>query len=295
LANNTEVFRLEAWMDRQQGNWEKAIQEFHEAIARDPRNTLSIHDLADTLLFFRQFSAAEKAYDQLIELLPDRPTLKVEKTIIPYFKSGDDGADKAAITALPASLADDRGVLSLRLMFALVDRDWQQAKEIIEKMEGREDAGQFAYGGRPVPVGCYSILMARLQGEPAGANPGFAEVREQLSQKVQKSPENAALLSQLAVVDALLGKKGAAVSEAKRAVEILPTSKDAIGGAFIAANLAVVYAWTDELDLAFETLAPLTKTPAGVYYAELKLDPYWEPLRKDPRFEKLLAELAPKD
>ena len=98
LANNTEVFRLEAWMDRQQGNWEKAIQEFHEAIARDPRNTLSIHDLADTLLFFRQFSAAEKAYDQLIELLPDRPTLKIEMTIIPYFKSGDDGADKARWT-----------------------------------------------------------------------------------------------------------------------------------------------------------------------------------------------------
>jgi hypothetical protein len=63
----------------------------------------------------------------------------------------------------------------------------------------------------------------------------------------------------------------------------------------LAANLAVIYAWTDELELAFETLAPLTKTPADVYYGELKLDPYWEPLRKDPRFEKLLAELAPKD
>jgi hypothetical protein len=60
-------------------------------------------------------------------------------------------------------------------------------------------------------------------------------------------------------------------------------------------NLAVVYAWTDDFDLAFETLAPLTRAPAGVDYGQLKLDPYWDPLRKDPRFDKLLAELAPKD
>ena len=60
-------------------------------------------------------------------------------------------------------------------------------------------------------------------------------------------------------------------------------------------NLALVYAWTDEVDLAFETLVPLTKMPSGVFYGQLKLDPYWNPLRKDPRFDKLLAELAPKD
>jgi hypothetical protein len=60
-------------------------------------------------------------------------------------------------------------------------------------------------------------------------------------------------------------------------------------------NLAVVYAWTGELDLAFETLASSAKTPAGIYYGQLKRDPLWDPIRKDPRFEKLLAELAPKD
>jgi len=76
---------------------------------------------------------------------------------------------------------------------------------------------------------------------------------------------------------------------------MLPISKDAVDGPLIAINLAVVYAWTDELDLAFETLGHLTKTPSGIYYGNLKLEPYWEPLRKDPRFDKLLAELAPKD
>jgi len=101
--------------------------------------------------------------------------------------------------------------------------------------------------------------------------------------------------NQLAVVDALLNQGEAAIAEAKRAVEMLSISKDAVEGPRIAMSLAVVYAWSNEPDLAFETIGPLTKTPNGIYYGELKRDPYWDPLRKDPRFEKLLAELAPKD
>ncbi len=119
-----------------------------------------------------------------------------------------------------------------------------------------------------------------------------------MNQKIQKSQESenaAPLLSQLAVVDALLDNKEAAVSEAKRAVEMLPISKDALRGPRILINLAVVYAWTNELDVAFATLVSVTKTPFGIYYGQLKLDPFWDPLRKDPRFDKLLAELAPKD
>jgi hypothetical protein len=96
-------------------------------------------------------------------------------------------------------------------------------------------------------------------------------------------------------VDALLDNKEAAVSEAKRAVELFPISKDALRGPRTLVNLAVVYAWTNELNLAFATLDSVTKTPFGIYYGELKLNPIWDPLRKDPRFENLLAELAPRD
>ena len=196
----------------------------------------------------------------------------------------------------PAQLRnDDREVLSIRLSFALQNRDWPQAKEVIQKMKDGEDDGYFAYGFIPVPIHCYFMLLARLQGEQPGGSPSFSETREQLSQKVLKSPGNAPLLSQLAVVDALLSNKEAAIADAKRAIEMMPTSTDAVDGPCLAINLAVVYAWTNEIDLAFETLGPLTKTPSGIFYGQLKRDPYWEPLRQDPRFEKLLAELAPKD
>jgi hypothetical protein len=234
-------------------------------------------------------------FDRLIALRPDLAILKTQKPLVIYRETGDDAAIRAAIAAFPGSISDDRGVLCLRLSFAFVDRDWAQAKELIEKLDGGNDEGDFAYGGADVPVGCYSIFLARLQGEETGANGSFAETREQLNERVQKAPENAPFLSKLAVLDALLNNKEIAIAEAKRAVELMPISKDAVFGPPVQLDLAVVYAWTNELDLAFETLSPLTKIPNGLFYGELKRDPYWDPLRKDPRFTKLLAELAPKD
>jgi hypothetical protein len=105
----------------------------------------------------------------------------------------------------------------------------------------------------------------------------------------------AGLLSNLAVVDALPGKKDKAIAEAKCTIEMLPISQDAVGGPAVLKNLAVVYTWTDEPHLAFEILCSLAKVPSGVYCGDLKLDPYWDSLRKDQRFEKLLTELAPCD
>ena len=162
-------------------------------------------------------------------------------------------------------------------------------------MKGGQDDGNFSYSVVPVPIDCYYILLARLQGEQPSARANFVETREKLNQKVRTSLGNAKLLSNLAVVDALLGKKDDAIAEARRAAEMLPVSKDAVDGPGLLMNLAAVYAWTGESDHAFEQLETLVKIPNGLYYGNLKLDPYWEPLRNDPRFAKLTAELAPKD
>jgi TolB-like protein/Flp pilus assembly protein TadD len=297
LPNDTEAAAYEAYMDRRQGQFEKAIQELNEASLRDPHDSVVVAELSLTLSYVRRFRAVEQAFDRLIELRPDQPIVKAQKPeFTSYPQSGDVASVRSALAALPASLADDRNAINLRLVFALVDRDWQQAKQLLDKLKGGDDEGYFGYGQQPtVPVGCYSILLARLQGEQPGANATFAETREQLHQKVQRQPGNATLLSLLAVVDALLSNKEVAISEAKHAAEMLPVKQDAIDGPGIQMNLAVVYGWTGNLDLAFATLSPLTKTPGGLYYGNLKHDPYWDPLTKDSRFDKLLAELRPPD
>ena len=295
LPNDAQADYYEAIFDRRQGKFDQAIEKLNEAITRDPRNPVYLYELAVSLFMTRQFLAAGQAYDRVIELQPDQPLLRYEKAVnAGLFKNGDTSAAWSAIRALPPAVAGTTAALSSRLQLALADRDWDQAAQLIEKMRGREDDG-FAYVQRPVPVECYSALVSRLREEQPGATTALAPARERLSLQVLKSPQDAGLLSQLAVLDALLNSKETAISEAKRAPEMLPVSKDAIDGPSILTNLAVVYAWTDELDLAFTTLGPLTKMPSGIYYGELKCDPYWEPLRKDPRFDKLLAELAPRD
>jgi TolB-like protein/Tfp pilus assembly protein PilF len=296
LPNNAEAITLEAYMDRREGKLQKAIEELNQAINVDPRNGGAIADLAYTLFMTRQLDAAGQAFDRAIDLGADQPMLKVQRALyVTLFKTGNNGALRATLATLPASMAEDQGALTWRLACALADRDWPQASELVEKMKRHEDDRNFSYSAVPVPVNCYFILLARLQGEQPDSKPSFAETREKLNLKVQGSPGNAKLLSNLAVVDALLGKKEDAIAEANRAVNALPVSKDAIDGPGIQMNLAAVYAWTNEPDQAFEQLDILAKLPNGIYYGNLKGDPYWEPLRKDPRFAKLAAELAPKD
>jgi TolB-like protein/thioredoxin-like negative regulator of GroEL len=295
LPNSVEATRLEAFIDRRQGNMEKAVQALNETLVRDPRNLSSLFNLAETLHAMRKFDAAAPLYDRIIDLWPNEPVYKVNRAIYTrFYKTGDTSTFWSAIAALPQSTTSDPDIVDWRVWFLLADHEWAEAAQLIEKMKGDHQAS-FTYGTRWVPMDCYSVLLARLRNDQHAPTPAFTEVREQLNQRVLKSPQDAELLSKLAVLDALLNNKEIAISEARRSAEMLPVTKDALAGPLILLNLAVVYAWTGELDLAFATLEPLSKMPFGIYYGQLKRDPYWEPLRKDPRYSKLLAELAPKD
>jgi serine/threonine protein kinase len=295
LPNSSEVTALEAAIDRRQGKIKKAIEGYKEAIARDPRNGLPILDLIDTLCGEREFDAAVPFCDRIIDLRPDVPMHKVDKAILTrYKKTGDTSAVWSAIAALPPSATADPDVLDTRLGFSLVERDWTQAAKLIEQLKAGTGDASFTSRNGGLPLEFVSAFMARLKSEPT-TNPAFAQAREQLNLAVLKSPQDADLLSRLAVLDALLNNKETAIAEGKRAAEMLPISKDAQWGAIILIALAQVYTWTGELDLAFDTLGPLATAPFGICYGELKRGPYWEPLRQDPRYHKLLAELAPKD
>jgi tetratricopeptide (TPR) repeat protein len=137
-------------------------------------------------------------------------------------------------------------------------------------------------------------VIARCQGDSAKAQAAFTAARREVEKTVERQPDFAAALSLLGMIDAGLERKEQAIQEGRRACELLPASKDAIDGAALAINLAQIYAWTGEKDRAIEQIAAVERVPNPLSYGLLKLHPYWDPLRGDPRFEKIVASLAPK-
>jgi tetratricopeptide (TPR) repeat protein len=145
------------------------------------------------------------------------------------------------------------------------------------------------------PYAYWEGVVARLQGDSAKARMAFTVARSEVEKLVEKQPDFAAALSLLGMIDAGLDRKEEALREGRRGCELLPISKDAIDGADIAINLAQIYAWTGEKDRAIEQIAAVERAPNGLSYGLLKLHPYWDSLRGDPRFEKIVASLAPKE
>jgi TolB-like protein/Tfp pilus assembly protein PilF len=147
------------------------------------------------------------------------------------------------------------------------------------------------------PEGTYGVprsfsegLAARVQNDATAAEKAFTAARVALEKVVHEQPDYAQALSTLAMVDAALGHKEDALREGRRSVELLPVTKDAMAGAELLTNLAIIYAWAGEKDLAIKQLEEVLRIPSPVCYGRLRLDPAWDPLREDPRFEKLIEE-----
>lgn len=137
-------------------------------------------------------------------------------------------------------------------------------------------------------------LVARVKGDMAGAQAAFSAARVQQESEVYAAPDNASKLCVLSLLDAFLGRKEQALLEGRRAVQLLPPGKDALDGTEVLYFYAVICAWAGELDEAIAQLQTLATLPAGFSYGEIRLDPHWDPLRGDPRFEKIVSSLAPK-
>ena len=133
-----------------------------------------------------------------------------------------------------------------------------------------------------------------MQGDSAKAQSAFLEARTEVQKTVENQPDFASALSLLGMIDAGLGRKEEALREGRHACELLPISKDAVDGVVLAINLAQIYAWLDEKNLAIEQIAMVESGPNALSYGLLKLHPFWDPLRGDKRFEKIVNSLSPK-
>ena len=127
------------------------------------------------------------------------------------------------------------------------------------------------------------------------ARSAFVAARAEQEKVVEAQPNDSRAVCVLGFIEACLGQKEEALREGRHAIELLPVEKDAVLGVSLGANLAIIAAWVGDTDLAFEQLENIIRHPSDVSYGELKLMPWWDPLRGDPRFEEIVASLAPKD
>jgi eukaryotic-like serine/threonine-protein kinase len=289
--NNPEAMALAGRLDQRQGHWEASTMALENAVTLDPKNPELLQYLSSNYMCLRRYRNYEQICNRLIELRPDKPFLMVQKAYILCAETADVAGFRAVLAELPSSVKDDMIIASVRFRFAVLARDWTDANEILTKSENANLS--FSYAQVNVPRECLKIWLAEVRGDYLAFDSECIVARDRLARVVALRPGDGRLLSALSVIDAASGRKEQAIQEATHAVELQPISQDAVQGPPLVNNLAVVYARTGEPDLAFQELFMSVKTPGGVNYGELKLDPAWDPLRNDSRFDELLVRLAP--
>src|SRR5713101_1286820 len=170
--------------------------------------------------------------------------------------------------------------------FALCRRD---AKDMANALASLSPEGIIPFNVR-MPRSFCEGLTARARGDAAAAEKAFNATRIEMENLVRELPDYAEALCILGMSDAALGRKEDALREGRWAVELLPVTKDAMTGAELLRNLAIIYVWTGEKALALKQLEELLPLYGPISYGQLRLHPWWDPLRGDPRFEKLVEE-----
>ena len=263
LPNDAGVFELKGYIQRRQGKQEEAVRSLERAIDLDPRNTFTLQQIALSYHHLRRFAEEQSVLDRALAIEPNDVDIKVARAFVDFHW----------------------------MICALAERDAAAAKNAMIAAGGNppftDEAVNFS---RPFVEG----VIARMAKDDEKARSAFAAARTEQEKIIQAQPNYGPPLCVLGLIDAGLGRKEEALREGRRAVELLPVEKDAINGIAMVKYLAMIAAWVGDNDLACEQLAIAIRPPSRLTYGQLKLFPFWDPLRGDPRFEKIVASLAPK-
>ncbi len=292
LPNESRIPLLAGYIDRRQGHWEKSLEEMNRALELDPRDLSIVQQVSFTYEGLRRYKEMAATLDRALSLAPKDIPSRLRRASVDLESRADPRSLHTTINTILAEAPDAAPVFFDRwLLLALRERDPAAAQRALADMptDGCYDENI------PFPNSWCEGLTNRLQGDQEASHAAFTAARNVLEQIVRQQPDYAQGLCALGVIDAALGNKDAAIREGERAVELMPVSKSAVDGPALMRYLAVIYAWTGEKDRAIEQLAEAVKFPVvGLSYGNLRLNPLWDPLRGDPRFDAIVASLAPK-
>jgi TolB-like protein/Flp pilus assembly protein TadD len=291
LPNSSRLYLYLGVIDRRQSRWNDAIKNMNRAVELDPRNFLTVEEAAFTQGGLGHAAETTRLLQKAIELSPKDYFARMQLAMIPYFERADLAPMRAQLNVFEKEGAEaTANAAQTFLIYALAKRDPVAAAQALAFIPA--EGSIFENTNFLMPRDWFVGLVARTFGDTKEAERAFTAARTIDATIVQEQPDYAPAWSLLGMIDAGLGHKADAITEGRRACELLPVSKDSWEGPIYVTNLALIYVWVGEKDLAFEQLASSVKTPGGITYGELRLDPSWEPLRQDPRFQELLKSAA---
>jgi TolB-like protein/class 3 adenylate cyclase/Tfp pilus assembly protein PilF len=290
LRNDPRIFELAGYIERRQGRHEEGLQNLQRALELDPRNIFMLQQLARSYENLHRYSEMIAVLDRALAVLPNDVNTRVVRAQVNLDWQAD---PKPLHTVIDAILAENpaaaENLADAWLTLALSERDPAAARRALAALGDRTFGSDALLFRRKFGEG----LAARARGDSADAQAAFVGARAEQEEVVRSQGDYAPALSVLGIIDAGLGRKDEALREGRRAVELLPVTKDALNGVHVREALAIIYAWTGEKDLACQELALVTQLPRSASYGQLRLHPFWDALRGDPRFEKIVAGLAP--
>ena len=294
LPNSASFFMLAGYIDRRRGRWDDATGEFEKAADLDPRNLNAVNFLGDHYRQLRRFDQARRWWlKQARQFAPHARLFEAFAEWMDFSATGQTTKFRAALHALPLEINPAAAITSVRVLIELTEHDYSEARRVLtaSPLSEFQDIDYTFY----YPRAWYEAQIARAEGDELKAREAWTAARHALEVKPQAHHDDPRMLAVLAQIDAGLGRKEQAVSEGRRAVDLMPISKDAYDGPLVLQGLAQVYVWTGEKERAMEIMEKLVRFPGYVAYGYLLRDPIWDPLRGDPRFEKMLTSLAPKE
>jgi TolB-like protein/Tfp pilus assembly protein PilF len=296
LPNDPRLFELTGYILRRRGQQEEGLRNLERAVELDPRNFLTLQQIAISYQNLGRYAETIAALDRVLAIVPDNvetratrgeyyiywkaDTRPLQQTIDAILAQGSGAIVSAAPSWFVCALAERDPAAAERALVALGDNPcWGEGTIILSRSFGEG-------------------LLARMTKDEARARTAFEAARAQQEKIVQAQPDYGPKLCVLAMIDAALGRKELALDEGRRAIALTPLEKDAINGSYVRQYFAITAAWAGDKELALQQLEAGLRAPQAsemLSYGALKLFPVWDPLRGDPRFEKIVESLAPKE
>ncbi|PYK36927.1 MAG: hypothetical protein DME49_13790 [Verrucomicrobia bacterium] len=296
LPNDPRLFELTGYILQRRGHQEEGVRNLERAVELDPRNFNTLQQIALSYQSLRRYAESIAALDRALAIVPENAETRADRGLVYLFWKADTRPLHQTIDAI---LAQGPGAIVRAAVIwfacALAERDPAAAERAL-----------VALGDNPCLFERAIILshsfgeglLARTNKDEARARSAFETARAQQEKIVQAQPDYGPALCVLGLIDAALGRKDLALDEGRRAIALMPLEKDVINGSRVLQYFAITAAWAGEKELALQQLEAGLRAPNAslmLSYGALKLFPVWDPLRGDPRFEKIVASLAPKE